>query len=129
MKTISEKEFKLKISTNDNFTAIIDGQYCMRKEDLLLSLSEAFKFPKNNPSRNFDSLDEQLNDLSWINHNSIALFIINSNLLLSQEDNNQLKTLLSIFRDVSEEWNSVPNYFGEYQFRSKRIFEVFQVII
>lgn len=64
----------------------INGRNCQTKQDLFKSFSEAFNFP-DYFSFNWDSFDEVICDLSWVEEDAITLVINHySDLLVDAKD-------------------------------------------
>ena len=105
------KEFAIKI--NGNQAKNLNEFYDQISKTLLLP--DYF-------SKNLDSLSECLNDLSWIESESIKVIIENSSSFLTENSKDKEK-VINLMNDVYSEWANVPNFEGEEKFRKKRIFQ------
>ncbi len=76
--------FKNNLVVNGVFFAFLDGEKCAVLAHFYEEIAKALNFPDYfHP--NFDSLDECLNDLSWIKEKEIQLLIFNFSDLLFEE--------------------------------------------
>lgn len=91
---------------------LIDGEACVeidgKKTTTLRSffdaISEAMHFP-DYFGFNLDSLDELLNDLSWIEDKKLLVYIYNSDSFLINERSESKKlTLLDMLDAICEDW-------------------------
>lgn len=103
--------------------SIIDGRKSTSLKDFMEAMNQAFKFPKYY-SGNMNSFLELMNDLSWLNANDYLLIIIHSSCLLSSESdkNNEQRNIHALMSKIAIEWEQVPNYEGEEQYRKKSRF-------
>ena len=106
----------------EEFIAKIDGKKIQTLNAFQHYISQVFNLPEYF-SNNLDSLSECLNDLSWINCNSIKLIIENSSFFLVNELQDR-ESVLELLNEVSCEWHNVPNYEGEEKFRNRKIFQI-----
>lgn len=79
--------FNHNLSANGMFLAFIDGQKCSVIKYFYDEIASALNFPEYF-THNFDSLDECINDLSWIEEKQIMLLIFNYDDLLYEEKYN-----------------------------------------
>lgn len=93
--------FKNNIVVNGIFLAFIDGQKCSVMSYFYEEITKALNFP-DYASLNFDSLDECMSDLSWIDENEIHLLIFNYDDLLYEEKYN-LDVINNIFANAMSE--------------------------
>lgn len=93
--------FKNNIVVNGIFLAFLDGQQCAVLAHFYEEIAKALNFP-DYFSHNFDSLDECMNDLSWISENEIRLLIFNYEDLLFEEKYN-LDVINNIFANAVSE--------------------------
>ncbi len=85
----------------------IDGNKTITLRGFYEEIASKLQFPEYF-GFNLDSLDELLNDLSWINHEKIAIFINNSEQFISKERNpDKLPTLLDLLDATCEDWKWV----------------------
>jgi RNAse (barnase) inhibitor barstar len=93
--------FKNNIVVNGIFLAFIDGQKCAVLSHFYEEIAKALNFP-DYFTHNFDSLDECMNDLSWIDATDIHLLIFNYEDLLFEEKYN-LEVINNIFANAMSE--------------------------
>ncbi|HRH58362.1 MAG TPA: barstar family protein [Chitinophagales bacterium] len=93
--------FKNNIVVNGIFLAFIDGQKCAVLSHFYEEIAKALNFP-DYFTHNFDSLDECMNDLSWIDSIEIHLLIFNYEDLLFEEKYN-LEVINNIFANAMSE--------------------------
>lgn len=79
-------------------TVRLDAVRYEDKEDLLLEMAQALRFPEYF-GVNWDALDECLRDLSWW-EGPVVVILDNAQLL----DARTLDTLAEIWRDAAQEW-------------------------
>ncbi len=84
------------------FYTLIDGKECTTKEDLFGEFSSKLLFPAYF-SANWDSFDEIINDLEWLDSNQFVLFFKNFDLLLSQ-DSKSRDVFLETLSETMKEW-------------------------
>ncbi len=93
--------FKNNIVVNGIFLAFIDGQKSVVLNHFYDEIAKALNFP-DYFRHNFDSLDECMNDLSWIEEREIRLLIFNYEDLLFEEKYN-LEVINNIFANAVSE--------------------------
>jgi RNAse (barnase) inhibitor barstar len=93
--------FKNNIVVNGIFLAFIDGQKCAVLSHFYEEISKALNFPDYFVP-NFDSLDECINDLAWIEEKEVRLMIFNYEDLLFEEKYN-LDVINNIFANAISE--------------------------
>lgn len=102
--------FSNNIVINGAFIAFLDGEKCAVLAHFYEEIAKALNFPDYfHP--NFDSLDECLNDLSWISEREIHLLIFNYNDLLFEEPY-QLEVVNNIFANAIGELEDKGVYFS-----------------
>lgn len=104
--------FKHNIVVNGIFLAFIDGQNCVVLSHFYEEISKALNFPEYF-SPNFDSLDECMNDLSWINEKEIHLLIFNYEDFLFEENYN-LEVVNNIFANAIGELEENGKHFSVF---------------
>lgn len=110
------------ISVGQNyFFAEVDGSKAKDIDGLFDEMIRAFKLP-NYFGRNYNALNECINDLEWIEENNYILFINNYNDLLTCNTNiynkeEALYGFLEILENAAQEWTNVPNFEFEDDFR------------
>lgn len=87
--------------------SVIDGENCSIKARLYKEFSNQLHFP-DYFSENWDSFDEIINDLSWINANQYILFFKNFDLILSNESKD-LAIFSECIADSIKSWNTGKN--------------------
>jgi RNAse (barnase) inhibitor barstar len=103
----------------------IDGREIVTVDEFIHELAKQLDFP-DYYSSSLDSLEELLNDLSWLDESRFAIIVRNYSFFLCEEKNLARKTnLLSLLNDVAEQWDNVPNYPGEEDFRNKAVFNIY----
>lgn len=88
----------------DFSVAIIDGKETPTLRSFYEVLAKTLEFP-DYFGFNLDSLDELLNDLSWIENEKIAIQIINSDqFLINERNKDKIITLLDLLDATCEDW-------------------------
>lgn len=104
--------FKSNIVVNGIFLAFIDGQKCAVMSHFYEEIAKALNFP-DYFFPNLDSLDECLNDLSWIEQNEIHLLIFNYEDLLFEESYS-LDVINNIFANAMSELEENGKHFSVF---------------
>jgi RNAse (barnase) inhibitor barstar len=92
---------------SDYKIAQIDGENAHTLRGFYEEMAKALAFP-DYFGFNLDSLDELLNDLSWISEENILVFISKSEHFIEKERNPaKLQTLLDMLEATCEDWNWV----------------------
>lgn len=86
----------------------INGEKCKTINEFYAEISKGFLFPSYF-SNNLDSLDECLNDLSWLNAEKYILIIENISLFLSSETNDLRYKLLNLINEAIIGWSNGLN--------------------
>lgn len=82
----------------------LDGDTCQTLRSFYEALAKAMDFP-DDFGFTLDSLDELLNDLSWIEDEKLAVFIKNStNFLIKERNFDKVLTLLDLLEATCEDW-------------------------
>lgn len=103
----------------------INGREIVTVDEFIHELARQLDFP-DYYSSSLDSLEELLNDLSWLKETQFAIVVRNYSFFLCEEKNPARKTnLLGLLNDVAEQWDNVPNYPGEEDFRNKAVFNIY----
>lgn len=106
-------------------TVNINGREIVTVDEFIHELARQLDFP-DYYSSSLDSLEELLNDLSWLKETRFAIVVRNYSFFLCEEKNPARKTnLLGLLNDVAEQWDNVPNYPGEEDFRNKAVFNIY----
>lgn len=84
--------------------ASIDGLKAHTLRGFYEEIAKALNFPEYF-GFNLDSLDEMLNDLSWLEHKKIAICINNSESFIEKERNpDKLPTIFNLLDATCEDW-------------------------
>lgn len=102
--------FKNNIVVNGIFLGFIDGQKCAVLSHFYEEIAKALNFP-DYFTHNFDSLDECMNDLSWVDSTEIHLLIFNYEDLLFEEKYN-LDVINNIFANAMSELEERGKHFS-----------------
>jgi len=95
-----------KHSTEKTLVAIIDGEHTETLEKFYDLISSQLKFP-NYFGNNFDSFDEIMNDLEWLEEEHIYLIFRNYDNFLCEENDENCEIILTILDDASSEWKQM----------------------
>ncbi len=106
------------------FKIILEGKDMQNIKAFHQELSEKLEIP-DEYGPNWDALGEVLNDLSWLDYNHFTIFIKDYNLLLKKETFEQKSEFLCILDAAMDEWENVPNYEGEDEYREVSGFRVY----
>jgi RNAse (barnase) inhibitor barstar len=102
--------FKHNIIVNQVFIAFLDGQKCTELSHFYTEISKSLNFPSYfHP--NLDSLDECINNLSWIFEKEIILLIFNADNFLKKESYHK-EIINSIFENAIIEFKNKKNSFS-----------------
>jgi len=112
---------KYQLDKTSTFLGVIDGNESKDLNSFMKEVSIAFKFP-DYYSGNMNSFMEIINDLSWLNNNDYILVISESTNFLKNENITEREFIKSRLIEISREWNNVPNYPGEDEYRKKSNF-------
>lgn len=104
--------------------AVADGKKCTDLKTFVGLLAETFSFP-DYFSDNLDSLEEILNDMSWLEENNFAIIISNYADFLKSEKSSRKAALLSLLAETASQWQHVPNYPGEEAYRDRADFRIY----
>ncbi|WP_394867308.1 barstar family protein [Paraclostridium bifermentans] len=117
------KRIKEKVAQkfNDALIVEIEGSNCKDKQRLMIEMDAKLNFPSYF-SHNWDSLDECLNDLEWIDYGSLIIVLKDEESLLSNETYN-LEYFYEIILDSLNEWNKGIN--SDMKKIISRVFYVF----
>lgn len=82
----------------------IDGKLCKSLAQFYEAIKEKLHFPEYFEP-NMDSLDEVLNDLSWIEDERLLIFFKNSSeFLINERNEKNVTSLLDLFDITCEDW-------------------------
>lgn len=109
--------------SDDTFTTILDGENSKDLLSFLAEIGSVFHFP-DYYGGNMNALYDCLSDLSWIDAKNYHLIISNSKHFLSEETVTTKKEIFDFLEKVAHEWENVPNYEGEDQFRDRARFQI-----
>lgn len=89
---------------DDWHVVTIEGSRTPDLKALYAQLAEALEFP-DYFAHNLDSLDELLNDLSWLSYSKLRLYFANTEQLLRKEPNTgKVLALIDLFDATAEDW-------------------------
>ena len=111
------------LDNTDYFIAVLEGERSRTIEAFLHEIGKIFTFP-DYYGENMNAFYECINDLSWVNKSNYVLVIKNYSEFLADEPDGTSKEYLLILNDIAKEWENVPNYIGEDEFRKKSIFKI-----
>ncbi len=106
------QSFKHHIISKGTYLAFVDGQQCAVMAHFYEEIAMALNFPPYF-RHNFDSLDECLNDLSWIGEKEINLIIFHYEDLLFEEPHH-LEVVKNIFANAIGELEEQGKHFSIY---------------
>ncbi|WP_051416703.1 barstar family protein [Asinibacterium sp. OR53] len=112
-----------KLNPKTTYVAIIDGHKSQTLKGFVHEMSIAFKFP-DYYSDNMNSFREIINDLEWLEKSDYLLLIISSEELLKMGQGDDKEYVHNLLSDIHKEWENVPNYPGEDEYRKKSHFIV-----
>jgi hypothetical protein len=94
---------ELHISNNEFYVKILDGEKMKTKQTLFEEFACQLDFPTYF-GYNWDAFDECINDLSWLNANVFILGFINSEKILCDENDVELKIFGSLLSEACDSW-------------------------
>lgn len=94
--------------SNDILIIEIECSNCKDKQSLMIEMFNKLNFPSYF-SYNWDSLDECLNDLEWIEYESLIIVLKDTEYLLVNETYN-LVYFYDIISESLNEWNEGKNF-------------------
>jgi hypothetical protein len=86
----------------------IDGSKTPTLKSFYQAIEKALSFP-NDFEYTFESLDQFLNDLEWIEHPNVALYITQAEGFLAQEKPAKVIELLNLLDATAEDWKWVDD--------------------
>ena len=95
-------------SMEKSMVAHLDGVKTSNMKAFYEQIASSLKFP-DYFSNNLDSLDELLNDLSWIDEKNIVVQIQHSSLFLSDEPEQNILGLMNLLRNSILQWKMMDN--------------------
>lgn len=104
--------------------ALVEGQDCTSITRFIELLARQFEFPEYY-NDTLDSLEELLNDLSWLRDRAYGIAILHYKDFLKDEGPNRKSNLLELLHTTAQQWKSVPNYPGEEDFRDNAAFHIY----
>jgi hypothetical protein len=81
----------------------VDGRRCRTKGGLLDELARALEFPAHF-GRNWDALEDCLNDLSWLEADGYVIGVTSAHAVLAREEPEEYDTFVSILEAAGREW-------------------------
>lgn len=85
---------------------LIDSNQCLNRIDLFINMKRIFKLPDYFAS-NFDSLEECLADLEWLNNEGCILTFYDSPQILSKESIESLLIFIRLLERIGKDWSKV----------------------
>jgi RNAse (barnase) inhibitor barstar len=92
----------------NSLLALLDGNGINSMKAFYKQLAVDLKFP-DYFSNNLDSLDEVLNDLSWVDEKKIVLNIKHTSQFLSNEPNQNIRGLMKVLSNSINQWKEVDD--------------------
>lgn len=112
------------ISNDENsLVANIDGTKIQNMDDFYAAFNEHFEFP-DYFGENTEAFYELMNDLDWLEKSSFVICISNYDSMLSEDKDEKLMCLEMLYQTALE-WQEVPNFEGEEEFRSAADFKIY----
>lgn len=105
------------------FKTILEGKQMKNSKDFHSEIERKLAMP-DYYGKNWHALGETVNDLSWLDFNNFVFLIRDYNLVLSEEPFDQKSEFLCILENAMAEWENVPNYEGEDEYREVSSFLV-----
>ena len=105
------------------FKTILEGKRMKNIKDFHAEIERKLEMP-DYYGKNWNALGETINDLSWLDFNNFVILIRDYDLVLSEEAFEQKSEFLCIFENAMAEWENVPNYEGEDEYREVSSFLV-----
>jgi RNAse (barnase) inhibitor barstar len=105
------------------FKTILEGKRMRNSKDFHAEIERKLELP-DYYGKNWHALGEIINDLSWLDFNDFVFLIRDYDLVLSEEATEQKSEFLCIFENAMAEWENVPNYEGEDEYREVSSFLV-----
>jgi RNAse (barnase) inhibitor barstar len=89
---------------DDHVLIRMDARKCQTQRDFYETLAEKLHFP-DYFAFNLDSLDEMLNDLSWIEDRNLALYFDHTeHFLINERNENKVLAILDLLDAICEDW-------------------------
>lgn len=122
------KDDMLKNNTNNSIIVCIDGNKIVDKDILFSFIAKELSFPYYF-GRNWDALDECLQDLDWLDNcvNHISVVVRHLSRLLINEKKSEKKILFSCLNDASDFWDDPNDEFGYKESHPNLVFNVYYV--
>ncbi|TLU97895.1 barstar family protein [Dyadobacter luticola] len=121
---IAQSESDVRKSFKNAFIAKIDGSKTASLKDFYTEISAAMQLD-DEPVKNLESLDEILNDLSWIEESKVIIFIDQSADWLSKEKSaDKILSVIDILDATAEDWKWLDE--GEEGVSKKDLQIIFQ---
>lgn len=112
------------ISANEHtHLAILDGTKITSMDTFYSICNEQFIFP-DYFGKNTDAFYELMNDLEWLQKNEYIVWIQNYDAMFENDIEDKLITL-ETFYQIAMEWQNVPNYEGEEEYRTASSFRIY----
>ncbi|MEI6312485.1 MAG: barstar family protein [Bacteroidota bacterium] len=107
----------------NSIVATIDGATIQTMDAFYNAFSDAFSFPEYF-GENTEAFYELINDLDWLNENIFIIIIKDYDKMFVNDLEDKYMCLEMLYQSALE-WQSVPNYEGEEEFRNQSIFKIY----
>ena len=107
----------------NSLVAKIDASKIQNMDDFYASFSEHFDFP-DYFGENTEAFYELMNDLDWLEKSSFIIILQNYDTMLQNDKDDKLMCLEMLYQTALE-WQEVPNFEGEDEFRNAAEFKIF----
>lgn len=112
------------INTEPNsIVATIEGVSIQTMDDFYKAFSDAFSFPEYF-GENTEAFYELINDLDWLEESAFIILLKDYDKMFANDLDDKQMCLEMLYQSALE-WQSVPNYEGEEEFRSPAIFKIY----
>jgi hypothetical protein len=81
----------------------VDGRRCRTKAALLDELARALGFPAHF-GRNWDAVEDCLNDLGWLPADGYVIVVASAHAVLAREEPEEHETIIAILEAAGREW-------------------------
>lgn len=127
-KVTNIKDIHLEPEKKQSIIVDVDGNKMVNKEVFFSFISKELNFP-DYFGRNWDALDECLQDLEWldISVNQILIIVRNLNNFFAEEKISEKEILKSCLNDASDFWDDPNDEFGYKDLHPNLVFNVYYV--
>lgn len=114
IKYVSVDELGELLNGEDSNNIMLDGEKMETKSELFDELSSQLEFP-DYFGRNWDAVDECLQDLDWFNNYILRIFILNFDFVLSKECYDEKGIFVDCIKSANDFWeldcSKIVNFF------------------